>query len=237
MPAEAPVDLYYFGSPNSRKVTIMLEELGAAYRLIPIMMSRRDTFRPDYSRLAPSNKMPLLVDPQGPNGKPIAVFESGAILKYLAERFERFYGASWPERVAVDEWLFWQMSAFGPLLGQNEHFTGSSPPEPIPYAIKRYVDETRRLYGVLEGQLARQRQRGVPFVAGDGLSIADFAIFGWARKWKELGMGVDEFPEVYRWRDMIDARPATQRALAISVPKPAPDPGAALAEHIRLLGL
>ena len=231
-----PIALYYFGSPNSRKITIMLEELGVPYALIPISMSRKDQFRPDYSALSPNNKMPVIVDPEGPDGEPISIFESGAILKYLAEKYGRFYGENWAERVKIDEWLFWQVGGFGPLLGQNEHFTGGAP-ESIPYAIKRYVDETRRLYGVLEGQLSRQRQAGIDFVAGSGLSIADFAIFGWARKWKELGMGEDEFPEVYRWRNAINARPAVQRALSITVPKPVPDPGEALAAHLKLLGL
>jgi GST-like protein len=235
MPA-TPIDLYYFGSPNSRKITIMLEELGAPYNIVPIQMSRGDTKREDYQALAPSQKMPVLVDPDGPDGKPISIFESGAMLKYLAEKHGRFYGANWTERVKVDEWLFWQVSAFGPLLGQNEHFT-SPEREPIPYAIKRFVDETRRLYGVLERQLLRQREAGVEFVAGSGLSIADFAIFGWARKWKELQMGEDEFPAVYRWRDAINARPAVQRALAITVPKPIPDAAAAIAAHRALLGV
>lgn len=231
-----PIDLYYFGSPNSRKITIMLEELGAPYNIVPIQMSRGDTKRDDYQALAPSQKMPVIVDPDGPDGKPISIFETGAILKYLAEKHGRFYGANAWERVKVDEWLFWQVSAFGPLLGQNEHFTDPGR-EPVPYAVKRFVDETRRLYGVLEGQLLRQRDKGVEFVAGSGLSIADFAIFGWARKWKELQMGEDEFPAVYRWRDAINARPAVQRALAITVPKPVPDPGAAIAAHRALLGV
>ncbi len=235
MASNAPIALYYFGSPNSRKVTITLEELGAAYRLVPIRMSRGDTLRADYAVLAPSQKMPMIVDPEGPDGKPVSVFESGAILKYLAEKHGRFYGASWRERIDIDQWLFWQVGGFGPYLGQAEHFLATDR-EPIPYAIKRYVDETRRLYGVLEAQLRRQRARGIAFVAGEGLSIADFALFGWARKWKELTMGEDEFPELYRWRDAIDARPAVQRALAIRVGDEVPDPGAELAAHARLVG-
>jgi GST-like protein len=231
-----PIALYYFGSPNSRKVTIMLEELGVPYTIVPIQMSRGDPKREDYAALAPSQKMPVIVDPEGPDGKAVSIFESGAILKYLAEKFGKFYGSSWAERIKIDEWLFWQVGGFGPFLGQNEHFT-SPEREQIPYAIKRYVDETRRLYGVLERQLLRQRERGVEFVAGEGLSIADFAIFGWARKWKELRMGEDEFPAVYRWRDMINDRPATQRALAITVPKPVPDPGEIIAAHRALLGV
>jgi GST-like protein len=234
MTTTTPIDLYYFGSPNSRKVTIMLEELGVPYNIVPIMMSRKDPLREDYAKIAPSQKMPVIVDPEGPDGKAISVFESGAILKYLAEKHSRFYGESWRERVDVDQWLFWQVGGFGPFLGQAEHFL-SKDREAIPYAIKRYVDETRRLYGVLERQLLRQRARGIDWVASDNLSIADFAIFGWARKWKELSMGEDEFPEVYRWRDRIAARPAVQRALAISVLQPVPDPGPALAAHAALL--
>ncbi|HVY52323.1 MAG TPA: glutathione S-transferase N-terminal domain-containing protein [Devosia sp.] len=230
----APIELYYFGSPNSRKITIMLEELGVPYTLVPIMMSRGDTRRADYNVLAPSQKMPVIVDPEGPDGRPISVFESGAILKYLAEKHGRFYGSSARERVKIDEWLFWQVGGLGPMLGQAEHFL-SKDREPIPYAIKRYVDETRRLYGVLEGQLARQRARGIDFVAGEALSIADFAIFGWARKWTELTIEPAEFPEVARWYEMINARPATQRALAIKTPRPAPDPSEAIAADIKLL--
>jgi len=229
-----PIELYYFGSPNSRKITIMLEELGVPYTLIPISMSRGDTKRDDYNVIAPSQKMPVIVDRDGPGGKPVSIFESGAILKYLAEKHERFYGQSWAERIRIDEWLFWQVGGFGPLPGQAEHFLSPSR-EQIPYAIKRYVDETRRLYGVLEGQLTRQQARGVAFVAGDDLSIADFAIFGWARKFKDLTIGDDEFPMVHRWHDAINARPATQRALAIKTPQPPPDPTEALAADLAVL--
>jgi GST-like protein len=230
-----PIFLYYFGSPNSRKVTIMLEELGVPYQIVPIQMSRGDPKRPDYAMLAPSQKMPVIVDPEGPDGKPISVFESGAILKYLAEKHGRLYGTNWAERVKIDEWLFWQIGGFGPFLGQAEHFLNPDRSAANAYAVKRYVDETRRMYGVLEGQLTRQSARGVEFVAGDGLSIADFAIFGWARKWKELTMGEDEFPAVYRWRDMINDRPATQRALNIHVGRDVPDPTMQIADHIELL--
>ena len=234
----APIRLYYFNSPNGRKITIMLEELGVPYTLTPISMSRRDNYRPEFSVFSPNNKMPAVVDPEGPDGKPVSVFESGAILKYLAEKHGRFYGASWRERIKVDEWLFWQVGGFGPFLGQNEHFSQNAP-EQIVYAIRRYLDETRRLYTVLDGQLARQKARGVEFVAGEGFSIADIAIFGWARKWKDLGMIREDFPDVSRWHDMIDARPAVQRALALAgtIPKPVPDPGQAFADDLRLLGV
>jgi GST-like protein len=236
MAATAPIYLYYFGSPNSRKITIMLEELGVPYELVPIMMSRGDPKRADYNQIAPNQKMPAIVDPQGPDGKPISVFESGAILNYLAEKHGRFYGASARERVAVDEWLFWQVGGFGPLLGQAEHFL-SPEREPNPYATKRYVDETRRLYGVLDGQFVRQAERGLEVVAGAGLSIADFAIFGWARKWKDLTMDPSDFPAVNAWYERINARPAVQRALARRNPDPVPDPGATIGAHLKLLAL
>jgi GST-like protein len=234
----APIHLYYFNSPNGRKITIMLEELAVPYTLIPISMSRRDQFRPDYSAISPNNKMPAIVDPEGPDGEAISVFESGAILKYLAEKFHRFYGASGTERVKIDEWLFWQVGGFGPLLGQKEHFI-SKDREPVPYAIKRYSDETQRLYGVLDGQLSRQRARGINFVAGNDFSIADIAIFGWARKWEDLDVSPAEFPAVARWHDGIDARPAVQRALALAatMPRPAPDPSEALTHDLGLLGV
>jgi GST-like protein len=234
----APVRLYYFNSPNGRKITIILEELGVPYTLIPISMSRRDQYRPDFSIISPNNKMPAIVDPEGPEGRAISVFESGAILKYLAEKFQRFYGAGGAERVKIDEWLFWQVGGFGPLLGQYEHFIGKDR-EPNPYAIKRYGDEVGRLYGVLDGQLVRQRESGSEFVAGAGFSIADIAIFGWARKWQDLRVAREDFPEVSRWHDRIEARPAVQRALALAgtIPKPVPDPGGALARDLELLGV
>lgn len=229
-----PIALYYFGSPNTRKITVMLEELGAPYRIVPIQMSRKDPSRPDFTELFPSQKVPGIVDPEGPDGKPVAIFESGAILKYLAEKFGRFYGRNWAERIEIDKWLFWQVGGLGPLLGQAEHFTDANR-EVIEYAIKRYVDESRRLYGVLEGQLLRQRARGVDWVAGDGMSIADFACFGWARKFKDVKVDEADFPTVSHWLAQINARPATQRALAITVPSPVPDPTDEIAAHLKML--
>src|SRR5690606_31181132 len=143
-----------------------------------INIGRGEQFRPEFLAISPNNKIPAILDPEGPDGQPISVFESGAILKYLAEKFERFYPKDWRARVMVDEWLFWQVGGFGPMLGQNNHFTRYAQ-EKIPYAIKRYSDETHRLFRVLDEQLARQADRGKQFVAGD-YSIADMAIFDWS---------------------------------------------------------
>lgn len=203
-----PIELYYFGSPNSRKVTIMLEELGVPYTIIPIQMSRGDPRRPDYAMLAPSQKMPVIVDPDGPGGRPISVFESGAILKYLAEKHGRFYGKDWYERVKIDEWLFWQVGGFGPMLGQNNHFSVYAP-EKIPYAIKRYSDETHRLFRVLNKQL-----EGRDYIAGD-YSIADIASIGWAQAWERYGISREEFPAFGAWLDRMNARPAVARGLVV----------------------
>lgn len=214
----APIELYYFGSPNSRKITIMLEELNAPYTLVPIMMSRGDTKRDDYNVLAPSQKMPVIVDPEGPDGRPISVFESGAILKYLAEKYGRFYGASTRERVKIDEWLFWQVGGFGPMLGQANHFSRYAR-EKIPYAIDRYVNETHRLYRVLDTQLGKQAKAGRDYVAGDDVSIADFAILDWSNGYANYAIDEAEFPHWLAWRARMKARPGVARALAFTLPE------------------
>jgi GSH-dependent disulfide-bond oxidoreductase len=213
-----PIALYYFGSPNSRKVTIMLEELGVPYTIVPIQMSRGDTKREDYDALAPSQKMPVLVDPEGPEGKAVSIFESGAILKYLAEKHGRFYGSSWAERIKIDEWLFWQVGGFGPMLGQANHFARYAR-EKIPYAIDRYINETHRLYRVLNAQLERQARAGKSYVASDDVSIADFAILDWSNGYANYAIEESEFPYWLAWRARMKKRPAVARALAITLPE------------------
>ncbi len=210
-----PIDLYYTGTPNGRKITIMLEELGVPYTVHPVNISKGDQFTPEFLAIAPNNKIPAIVDPEGPEGKPISIFESGAILKYLAEKFGRFYGKSWAERVKIDEWLFWQVGGFGPMLGQNNHFSRYAP-EKIPYAIKRYQDESHRLYRVLDTQLQKQVALGKQFVAGE-YSIADIAIFDWSRGSDNHGIDLAEFPTFAAWRQRVTDRPAVQRALAITL--------------------
>ena len=153
-----PIDVYYAATPNGRKITIALEELGVPYTLIPISISRGEQFTPEFLAIAPNNKIPAIVDPEGPDGKPISIFESGAILKYLAEKFGALYGKTPRERVKIDEWLFWQVGGFGPILGQTNHFAHYAP-EKVPYAITRFTNESHRLYRVLNGQLERMAAR------------------------------------------------------------------------------
>jgi GST-like protein len=207
-----PIELYYFPTPNGHKVSIMLEELGVPYTVHPIHIGKGDQFKPGFLAVSPNNKIPAIVDPEGPGGAPISVFESGAILKYLAEKFDRFYPRDPRARVEVDEWLFWQMGGFGPMLGQNHHFKQYAP-EKIQYAIDRYVNETHRLYGVLNKQL-----EGQDYIAGD-YSIADMASLSWSLGWEKQGMDISEFPNVAAWQQRLKARPAVERGLAVKLPE------------------
>ena len=213
-----PIELYYAATPNGRKITIMLEELGVPYAVHPISISRGDQFTPEFLAISPNNKIPAIVDPEGPEGKPISIFESGAILKFLAEKFGRFYGKSWAERVEIDQWLFWQVGGFGPMLGQANHFARYAK-EKIPYAIDRYINETHRLYRVLNGQLERQAAAGRQYVAGDDVSIADFAILDWSNGYANYAIDEAEFPFWLEWRARMRARPGTARALAFVLPE------------------
>jgi GST-like protein len=205
----APIDLYFWPTPNGWKVTIMLEECGLPYAMHPIDIGKGDQFRPEFLQISPNNKMPAIVDPDGPGGSPISIFESGAILLYLARKTGRFYPADERGRVEVEQWLMWQMGGFGPMLGQNHHFRHYAP-EKIDYAVNRYLNETRRLYGVLDKRLS-----GRDFVAGD-YSIADMAIVGWAKLWERQGMRLEDVPNVARWLETMKARPAVARGLAVA---------------------
>ena len=203
------IDLYYWPTPNGHKITLFLEEAGLDYRIIPVDIGKGDQFKPEFLRISPNNKMPAIVDhAPADDGAPLSVFESGEILLYLAEKTGLFLSNDPRKKIATLEWLFWQMGGFGPMLGQNHHFSLYAP-EKIPYAIKRYQDETRRLYEVLETRLQAH-----PFVSGDEYGIADMATYPWTRTWKEQGIDIDSFPAVKAWRETIEARPATQRALA-----------------------
>lgn len=208
-----PIDLYYWPTPNGHKITIMLEELGVPYNLHFINIGKGDQFQLDFLAFSPNNKMPAIIDPEGPDGKPISVFESGAILLYLGRKFGKFYPQDERGRVEVEQWLMWQMAGFGPMLGQNHHFALYAP-EKIPYAIKRYQDETHRLYGVLEKQLA-----GRDYICGD-YSIVDMACVGWARGWERQAIDAAEFPNVMAWIDRVSNRSAVTKALAITAPTP-----------------
>lgn len=206
-----PVDVYYAATPNGHKVTIMLEELGVPYALHFVRIGRGDQFKPEFLAISPNNKIPAIVDPEGPGGSPISVFESGAILKYLGLKFGQFYPTNLRAQVTVDEWLFWQVAGFGPMLGQNNHFSRYAS-EKIPYAIKRYTDEAHRLYRVLDTRL-----RGRLYIADD-YSIADIASIGWANGHANHGIDLAEFPDLAAWLERVNARPAVRRALAIKVP-------------------
>lgn len=213
----APIDLYYWPTPNGWKISIMLEECGLPYVVHPVDISKGEQFQSSFLKVAPNNKIPAIVDPEGPGGEPIAIFESGAILLYLARKTGRFLPADERGRTRVEEWLMWQMAGFGPMLGQNHHFRLYAP-EKLAYAIARFTNETKRLYGVLDRQLAKS-----DYVAGD-YSIADMAIVGWAKLWERQGMDLTEFPGVKRWLERMLARPAVQRGLHVPGAAPVPAP-------------
>jgi len=200
------IDLHYWTTPNGHKITIFLEEAGLPYRIVPVNISRGDQFKPDFLAISPNNRIPAIVDhePVG-GGAPISVFESGAILLYLAEKTGRFLPADPLGRVEVTQWLFWQMAGLGPMAGQNHHFSNYAP-EKLPYAINRYVSETNRLYGVLNKRLADR-----PFIAGT-YSIADMAAYPWIVPYKNQGQSLEDFPHLKRWFEAIRNRPAVVRA-------------------------
>jgi GST-like protein len=202
------IDVHYWTTPNGHKVTMFLEEAGVPYRLIPVNIGVGDQFKSEFLAISPNNRIPAIVDtePAG-GGAPISVFESGAILLYLAEKTNKFLPADLRRRTDVIQWLFWQMGGLGPMAGQNHHF-GLYAPEKIPYAIDRYVNETNRLYGVLNKRLA---DRG--YIAGD-YSIADMASYPWIVPYQRQGQNLDEFPHLKRWFEAIRERPGTVRAYA-----------------------
>ncbi len=207
------IDLYTWTTPNGRKVQIMLEECGLAYNVHSINIGKNEQFAPDFLKISPNNKIPAIVDSEGPNGKPISLFESGAILMYLAEKTGKFWPQDMPTKYLVMQWLMFQMGGFGPMLGQAHHFLKFAP-EKIPYAMKRYGDEAKRLYGVIDKRLGEAE-----YLAGD-YSIADIATFPWAQSFAMQGIDFADYPNVKRWFDAILARPAVQRGIAVGV-KPA----------------
>ncbi|ACO73575.1 glutathione S-transferase N-terminal domain-containing protein [Laribacter hongkongensis] len=201
------IDLYYWTTPNGHKISIFLEEAGLDYTLHPVDIGRGEQFDPAFLAIAPNNRIPAIVDRSpADGGEPLSVFESGAILLYLADKTGRFIPAGVRGRTTVLEWLFWQMAGFGPMLGQNHHFSQYAP-EPVPYAIERYRKETERLYGVLDRQLARHE-----WLAGAEYSIADMASYPWAVPHEKQGIDLADYPQVARWHAAMAARPAVQRA-------------------------
>jgi GST-like protein len=206
--AQRPIELHYWPTPNGHKITIMLEECGLPYTVTYVNIMRGDQFKPDFLAIAPNNRMPAIVDPDGPGGKPISVFESGAILQYLGRKTGKFYPSDERERVEVDQWLFWQMAGLGPMAGQAHHFRNYAQ-ERIAYATDRYVNEVNRLYGVLNKHLA-----GREYVAG-AYSIADMASYPWVRPYKNQGQDIAEFPHLAAWFQRMHDRPAVARAVKV----------------------
>ena len=212
---QAPIDLYYWPTPNGWKVAIALEEMGLPYTLHLINIGKGDQFDPEFLKIAPNNRMPAIVDPEGPDGAPIAIFESGAILQYLARKTGRFYGETERERIAVDQWLMWQMGGVGPMAGQAHHFLryapAMDPPQVLPYAQDRYRNETARLYRVLDTRL-----KDCAYVAGEFFSIADMAIWPWAQGWERQEQTLEDKPHMARWLETVGARPGVQAGRALA---------------------
>ena len=214
MPAKPlPIALYFWSTPNGYKISIAMEELGLPYMIHPVDITRGDQFEPNFLKISPNNKIPAIVDPDGPGGRPLSIFESGAILHYLATKTGRLAGHTPRERLLVDQWLFWQVASFGPMAGQCHHFRHYAP-EKVPYGITRYTNEVTRLYGVLDRQL-----EGRQFIAGR-YSLADIATFPWARLWARQGQEITKFPNVARWLERVSTRPAVIRGLAVSTDLP-----------------
>jgi len=205
-----PIDLYYWPTPNGYKITIMLEECRLPYVVRPVNISKGDQFKPEFLVISPNNRMPAIVDHDGPGGRPISIFESGAILQYLGRKTGKFYPSSERARVEVDQWLFWQVGGLGPMAGQAHHFRMYAP-EQLPYAIERYTNECNRLYGVMNKRLADRE-----FLAGK-YSIADMACVGWASRWEKQGQDIEPFPHFRRWLDTMLARPAVHRGMHVRV--------------------
>lgn len=203
------IEVYSWATPNGHKVHIMLEECALPYRVVPVNIGAGDQFKPEFLAISPNNKIPAIVDPDGPDGRPITLFESGAILLYLAAKTGKFMPADLRARYEMLQWLMFQMGSVGPMLGQTHHFRIYAP-EKIGYAIDRYTNEARRLYGVMNRQLARSK-----YIAGPEYGIADIAIFPWLRSWKNQGIDWNDHPHLKGWFDEIAHRPAVQRGVAV----------------------
>ena len=203
------IDVYSWATPNGHKIHIMLEECRLSYRAHPVDIGKGDQFKPEFLAISPNNRIPAMTDSDGPDGKPMSLFESGAILVYLAGKTGKFLGKTDRERYTTLQWLMFQMGGVGPMLGQTHHFRIYAP-EKIDYAINRYTKETGRLYGVMDKQLGRSA-----YIAGKSYTIADIAIWPWLRNWKGQGQNMDDFPNLKRWFDSIGERPAVQRGIKV----------------------
>ncbi|WP_296474144.1 glutathione S-transferase N-terminal domain-containing protein [Roseinatronobacter sp.] len=212
------IDLHYWPTPNGWKISIALEEMGLPYDVHYVNIGAGDQFKPEFLKIAPNNRMPAITDPDGPDGAPISIFESGAILQYLARKTGKFGGKTERDRVAVDQWLMWQMGGLGPMAGQAHHFLkyapSMEPPHDLPYAKERYRNEVARLLGVLNKQLSANE-----YVAGAEYTIADMAIWPWAILWEGQQQTLDDKPHLARWLDLVGARPAVQAGKALGEEK------------------
>ena len=204
-----PIELFYWPTPNGWKITIYLEEAKIPYQVRYVNIGKGDQFKPKFLRISPNNRMPAIIDPEGPNKKPISVFESGAILQYLGRKFGKFYPKTERKRVEVDQWLFWQMGGLGPMAGQAHHFRQYAPKK-IKYGIDRYTNEVNRLYGVMDKQLKKNK-----WLAGDAYSIADIACIGWVVPYERQGQDLKKFPNLKRWHDTMRERKAVKAGLHV----------------------
>lgn len=209
---DEPITFYFWPTPNGYKISIMLEEVGAPYDVEFVDIGKGEQFAPAFLAVSPNNRIPAIVDPDGPDGQPLAIFESGAILQYLGRKFGAFYPSNERAKADVDQWLFWQVGGLGPMAGQSNHFRLNAP-EKIPYAIDRYTKEVERLFGVMEKRLSDRQ-----YLAG-AYSIADIACFPWARTWQNLAQDIGKFPNVERWLSRIAERPAVIKGLALKKPE------------------
>jgi len=207
------IDVYYWPTPNGHKVTIFLEETGLEYKIVPVNIRKGEQFAPEFLKISPNNRMPAVIDHEGPGGKPLSIFESGAILLYLAEKTGKLMPTETAARYKVVEWLMFQMAGIGPMMGQAGHFRMAAP-EKIPYAIERYTNESHRLFNVMEKRLAE-----APFLGGD-YSIADIACFPWVRAIRREEGELEKRPHLKRWVEAIDSRPAVKRGLAVMADLP-----------------
>ena len=206
--SEDPISLYFWPTPNGFKIAIMLEETGLPYQVHYVDINAGEQLRPDFLKISPNNKMPAIVDPDGPDGNPLAIFESGAILQYLARKSEMLYSSNERKRADIDQWLFWQVGGLGPMMGQALHFIKYAP-DKVPYGIERYSKEVTRLFGVMEKQLSSR-----PYLAGE-YSIADIASYPWILRWHDAAQTIADFPAINAWLKRVGARPAVQKGMKL----------------------
>lgn len=206
-----PIQVYTWTTPNGYKIHIACEEMGLQWKPVAVDIGKGDQFKPEFLKFSPNNKIPAIIDPHGPDGKPLELFESGAILIYLAEKTGKFFGNGHRERLSIIQWLMFQMGGVGPMLGQAHHFRIYAP-EPIEYAINRYTNEAKRLYEVINKQLNE-----FPYIAGENYSIADMALYPWVYRWQRQGIELSDYPAVQKWYEELSARPAVIKALNVNL--------------------